>query len=124
MSVETTNLEALGRELGSAIAETDEYRRFEEAKTAVEADDEAQERIREFNQLREEFALARQTGNATQEGLQKLQAKQQELHDLPVMSEYLEAQSALQSRLESINEAISDPLAVDFGGEAGGCCQD
>jgi cell fate (sporulation/competence/biofilm development) regulator YlbF (YheA/YmcA/DUF963 family) len=124
MSVETTNLEALGRELGSAIAETDEYRRFEEAKAAVEADDEAQERIREFNQLREEFSLARQTGNATQEGLQKLQAKQQELHALPVMSEYLEAQSALQSRLESINEAISEPLAVDFGGEAGGCCQE
>jgi cell fate (sporulation/competence/biofilm development) regulator YlbF (YheA/YmcA/DUF963 family) len=124
MSVETTNLEALGRELGSAIAETDEHRRFAEAKAAVEADDEAQERIREFNQLREEFSLARQTGNATQEGLRKLQTKQQELHDLPVMSEYLEAQSALQSRLESINEAISDPIAVDFGGEAGGCCQE
>jgi cell fate (sporulation/competence/biofilm development) regulator YlbF (YheA/YmcA/DUF963 family) len=124
MSVETTNLEALGRELGAAIAETDEYERFEEAKAAVEADDEAQRRITEFNQLREEFMFARQTGNATEEGLRKLQAKQRELHDLPVMAEYLEAQSALQSRLESINEAISEPLAVDFGGEAGGCCQD
>jgi cell fate (sporulation/competence/biofilm development) regulator YlbF (YheA/YmcA/DUF963 family) len=40
------------------------------------------------------------------------------------MAEYLEAQSELQDRLESVNEAISDPLAVDFGGEAGGCCQD
>jgi cell fate (sporulation/competence/biofilm development) regulator YlbF (YheA/YmcA/DUF963 family) len=124
MSVETTSLEELGRELGTAIADTEEYERFEEAKTAVEADDEAQERIREFNQLREEFMFARQTGNATQEGMQKLQAKQEELHSLPVMAEYLEAQSALQERLESVNQAISDPLAVDFGGEAGGCCQD
>jgi cell fate (sporulation/competence/biofilm development) regulator YlbF (YheA/YmcA/DUF963 family) len=124
MSVETTSLEQMGRDLGSAIAETDEYQRFEEAKTAVEADDEAQAHIREFNQLREEFMLARQTGNATQEGMQKLQEKQQELHGLPVMSEYLEAQAALQSRLETVNEAISEPLAVDFGGEAGGCCQD
>jgi cell fate (sporulation/competence/biofilm development) regulator YlbF (YheA/YmcA/DUF963 family) len=124
MSVETTNLEQLGRDLGAAIAETDEYERFEETKAAVEADDEAQERIREFNQLREEFMFARQTGNATQEGMQKLQTKQQELHDLPVMADYLAAQSELQDRLESINEAISEPLAVDFGGEAGGCCQD
>ncbi|WP_318569533.1 YlbF family regulator [Salinigranum marinum] len=124
MSVETTSLEELGRELGAAIAETDEYERFEEAKAAVEADDEAQERIREFNQLREEFMFARQTGNATQEGMQKLQEKQQNLHDLPVMADYLDAQSELQSRLESINQAISAPLAVDFGGEAGGCCQD
>jgi cell fate (sporulation/competence/biofilm development) regulator YlbF (YheA/YmcA/DUF963 family) len=124
MSVETTSLEELGRELGAAIAETDEYERFEEAKAAVEADDEAQERIREFNQLREEFMFARQTGNATQEGMQKLQEKQQNLHDLPVMADYLDAQSELQSRLESVNQAISGPLAVDFGGEAGGCCQD
>ena len=124
MSVETTSLEELGRDLGAAIAETDEYERFEEAKAAVEADDEAQERIREFNQLREEFMFARQTGNATQEGMQKLQEKQQNLHDLPVMADYLDAQSELQSRLESINQAISAPLAVDFGGEAGGCCQD
>jgi cell fate (sporulation/competence/biofilm development) regulator YlbF (YheA/YmcA/DUF963 family) len=124
MSVETTSLEELGRELGAAIAETDEYERFEEAKAAVEADDEAQERIREFNQLREEFMFARQTGNATQEGMQKLQEKQQNLHDLPVMADYLDAQSELQSRLESVNQAISAPLAVDFGGEAGGCCQD
>ncbi|WP_136591872.1 YlbF family regulator [Salinigranum halophilum] len=124
MSVETTSLEQMGRDLGAAIAETDEYQRFEQAKQAVEADDEAQAHIREFNQLREEFMFARQTGNATEDGMQKLQSKQQELHSLPVMSEYLEAQSELQSRLETVNEAISDPLAVDFGGEAGGCCQD
>ncbi|WP_372910863.1 YlbF family regulator [Salinigranum sp.] len=124
MSVETTSLEQMGRDLGAAIAETDEYQRFEEAKQAVEADDEAQAHIREFNQLREEFMFARQTGNATQEGMQKLQSKQQELHGLPVMAEYLEAQAALQDRLETVNEAISEPLAVDFGGEAGGCCQD
>jgi cell fate (sporulation/competence/biofilm development) regulator YlbF (YheA/YmcA/DUF963 family) len=124
MSVETATLEQLGHELGDAIAETETYERFEAAKAAVEADDDAQEHIREFNQLREEFMFARQTGNATEEGMRKLQAKQQELHDLPVMAEYLEAQSALQDRLEAINEAISEPLAVDFGGEAGGCCQD
>jgi cell fate (sporulation/competence/biofilm development) regulator YlbF (YheA/YmcA/DUF963 family) len=124
MSVETTSLEQMGRDLGAAIAETDEYERFEAAKRAVETDDEAQAHIREFNQLREEFTFARQTGNATQEGMEKLQEKQQELHSLPVMSEYLAAQEALQSRLETVNEAISAPLAVDFGGEAGGCCQD
>ncbi|WP_129115701.1 YlbF family regulator [Halegenticoccus tardaugens] len=124
MSVETTSIEDLGRELGDAIAETSEYRAFEEAKAAVENDAEAQETISEFEQLRQEFMLARQTGQATQEGLQKVQRAQQELHALPVMAEYLEAQEELQSRLEGVNEAISEPLAVDFGGEAGGCCHD
>jgi cell fate (sporulation/competence/biofilm development) regulator YlbF (YheA/YmcA/DUF963 family) len=124
MSTQTTALEELGRELGDAIAETPEYRAFEEAKAEVEADDEVQERISEFERTREEFMFARQAGKATQEDLEEVQQKQQKLHSMPVMEEFLDAQSKLQSRLEDVNRAISDPLAVDFGGEAGGCCRD
>jgi cell fate (sporulation/competence/biofilm development) regulator YlbF (YheA/YmcA/DUF963 family) len=119
-----TDLESMGRRLGERIAETSEYRAFEEAKAAVEQDDEAQERITEFEQRRSDFMVARQMGNASQEDLRELQEAQQELHSLPVMEEFLVAQDRLQDRLEAVNEAISDPLAVDFGGEAGGCCQD
>jgi cell fate (sporulation/competence/biofilm development) regulator YlbF (YheA/YmcA/DUF963 family) len=43
---------------------------------------------------------------------------------MPVMADYLDAQDELQERLKRVNEAISGPLAVDFGGEAGGCCHD
>ncbi|MCO8268774.1 YlbF family regulator [Haloferax prahovense] len=124
MSTQTTRLEELGRELGEAIADHPKYEAYEEAKAAVEADDDVQELITEFNQLREEFNVARQMGEATQEGLQKVQAAQEELHSEPVMEEYLLAQAELVGELEKINEAISEPLAVDFGGEAGGCCND
>lgn len=124
MSVETTRLADLGRELGEAIAETDEYERFEAAKAAVEDDEDAQAKIEEFERIRREFALARQTGDASQEDLEELQSAQAELHDLPVMATYLEAQAELDARLEALNEAISEPLAVDFGEQAGGCCQD
>ena len=118
------SVEALAHELGDAIAETPEYRRFEEAKAAVREDEEAQARISEFEQLRQEFAMARQAGRADQETLEKVQEAQQELHALSVMTEYVEAQDDLQDRLEGLNEAISEGLLVDFGGEAGGCCQD
>lgn len=124
MSVETTSLESLGRELGDAIAESPEYERFEEARQAVEDDDEAQAQIEEFEQLRQEFMMARQTGQASQEDVKEVQRAQEKLHRLPVMSEFLDAKSELQDRLEAINRAVSEPLAVDFGGEAGGCCQD
>ncbi|QAU12440.1 YlbF family regulator [Halorubrum sp. BOL3-1] len=124
MSVEQASIEDLGRELGERIAETAEYERFEEARAAVQRDEEVQSRIDEFEQLRAEFMQARQTGQATNEGLQRVQEAQDELHSIPVMSEYLDAQDELEDTLESVNEAISEPLAVDFGGEAGGCCQD
>lgn len=124
MSAQTTSLEDMGRELGQAIADTPEYRAFEEAKAEVEADDDVQAKISEFEQLREEFMFARQAGQATKEDLEEVQQKQEELHSIPVMETFLDAKSELQSRLEDVNRAISDPLAVDFGGEAGGCCQD
>jgi len=124
MSVQQDRLEELGRELGDAITETPEYQAFEETKAAVEADDDVQEQIAEFQERRDHYMHARQMGNATEENLRKVQEAQEELHSMPEMASYLDAQERLQDRLEAVNEAISEPLAVDFGGEAGGCCHD
>ena len=121
---DSETVEGMGRKLGEAIADLPEYERFEEAKEQVEKDPDAQEKIREFEQQRQEFALARQTGDADREDMMELQRTQQELHAIPVMERFLERQEELQDRLEAVNEAISEPLAVDFGGEAGGCCND
>ncbi|MFB6139918.1 MAG: YlbF family regulator [Halosimplex sp.] len=117
-------LDALARELGERIEGMPLYERYQEAKAEVEADEDLQEQIREFEQIREEFMLARQTGEATREELRTLQDAQEELHDHPAMSEYLQAQNELELRLQELNEIISEPLTVDFGGKAGGCCED
>ncbi|MFC6754422.1 YlbF family regulator [Halorubrum tibetense] len=124
MSVEHASIEELGRELGEQIARTPEYERFEDAREAVQRDEDVQERIDEFERIREEFMQARRTGDASQSDLKRVQQAQSELHSMPVMREFLDAQDELSDTLESVNEAISEPLAVDFGGEAGGCCQD
>ncbi|WP_253736828.1 YlbF family regulator [Halohasta salina] len=124
MSVETATLEDLGRELGEKIADSPEHEAFVEANEAVENNAEAQEKIKEFEQLRHEFMVDREAGRADRESMREVKRAQRELHALPVMEEYLDAQEALQERLESVNMAISEELAVDFGGEAGGCCQD
>lgn len=121
---ERSTVETMGRELGEAIAVLPEYEAFEAAREAVQADDEAQTAISEFEQTRREFMLARQTGQADEESLQEVQQAQQELHALPVMASFLDAQDDLVDRLEDVNRAISEPLAIDFGGEAGGCCHD
>ncbi|WP_435360691.1 YlbF family regulator [Haloarchaeobius sp. DFWS5] len=112
------------RELGAALRELPEYERFAEAQQAVEESDEAQEKIEEFESVRQEFMLARQTGQANQEDLQNLQETQQELHDIPAMAEYLDAQNRLDARLEAVNDVLSDELGLDFADEASGCCND
>jgi cell fate (sporulation/competence/biofilm development) regulator YlbF (YheA/YmcA/DUF963 family) len=124
MSIEQQSVVDMGRELGEAITDLPEYERFEAAKAAVEESDEAQREIQRFEQKRQEFAMLRQTGEASEEDLRELQEAQEELHDIPAMADYVAAQEELDAKLEAINEAISEPLAVDFGEEAGGCCQD
>jgi len=124
MSIEQQSVVDMGRELGEAITDLPEYERFEAAKAAVEESDEAQREIQRFEQKRQEFAMLRQTGEASEEDLRELREAQEELHDIPAMADYVAAQEELDAKLEAINEAISEPLAVDFGEEAGGCCQD
>jgi cell fate (sporulation/competence/biofilm development) regulator YlbF (YheA/YmcA/DUF963 family) len=132
MSVETTpegdvtddDVTELAESLGEAITELPAYQEFVEAKAAVESDEELQEEIREFERIREEFMMARQTGDATNDDLRELQSAQQELHEKPKMAKYLQAQSEIELTLQELNHTISDPLAVDFGEKAGGCCQD
>ncbi len=114
----------LADDLGEAITQLPEYEKFLAAKERVEADEEAQEQIQEFEQIREEYMHARSTGQATQDDLMTLQRAQESLHDIPVMAEFLQAQNDLELRLQAVNEHISDSLAVDFGEKAGGCCQD
>ena len=132
MSIETDatgtdadeGVDALARKLGEEIANLPVYERYQEAKQEVEADEDLQEEIREFEQIREEFMLARQTGEATREDLRTLQDAQEELHEKPKMSDYLQAQNELELRLQELNEVVSEPLTVDFSGTAGGCCED
>ncbi|MXR52064.1 YlbF family regulator [Halovenus sp. WSH3] len=118
------SIEDLARSLGDAIADLPEYQTFLEKQEAVEADEETQEKIAEFEQVRTKYMSARQRGEATQDDLRELQETQQELHDIPVMREYLQAENDLELRLQALNEYVSDPLAVDFGEKAGGCCED
>lgn len=123
-ATDTTKADELASQLGEAITETPEYSAFEASKRAVETNEAVQERIDEFEDLRQEFLLARQTGDATQADVERVKEAQQHLHDHPVMAEYLDAQDALEAKFEALNDRISEPLAVDFVGESGACCQD
>lgn len=117
-------VDELAAKLGDAIAELPEYRRFLDAKERVESSEAAQAKIREFERVREEFALARQTGEATQQDVRELKAARAELDEIPEMADFLAARSDLERRLRTVDERISDPLAIAFGETASVCCQD
>ncbi|MFP4591198.1 MAG: YlbF family regulator [Halobacteriales archaeon] len=125
MSVDLgTDVETIGERLGEAIAELDAYERYETAQEAVKASDQAQELIERFEQRRHAYLVARQSGQVTEADAQEVRELQDELHALPVMQEFLEAQRELEGRLVAVNDAVSRGLAVDFADVAGSCCHD
>ena len=131
MSVETDSetdpaddVEALSSDLGEAITDLPVYEDYLHAKEAVEADPDLQAEIRAFERRREEFVVARRAGDATDEDLHELQRAQEALHDRPKMAAFLEAKADLEARLRELDELVSEPLAVEFGRTAGGCCED
>ncbi len=118
------SIEALAESLGEAIKGLPEYEQFIEAKAAVEADTEAQEQISEFERARRRYMDARERGAATRDDLREMQQKQEELHEIPVMKEFLQAENDLELRLKALNAHINEPLSIDFGDKATGCCND
>lgn len=116
-----SEIETTGAQLGDAIADLPEYESYVAAESAVETSMEAQEYIETFESKREQLMLAKQVGEATQDDVAELREIQAELHELPVMKAFVEAQQALKERLSEINAAISDDLEIDFAEEAGGC---
>lgn len=130
MSIDTgtptagTDAERLATALGEAITDLPEYQAYLDAKADVEADEQARERIEEFEQVRQEYMLARQTNRAEESDRRALRDAKQRLHALPVMKTYLRKQAALETRLGELDDLISEPLTVEFGQQAGGCCQD
>jgi cell fate (sporulation/competence/biofilm development) regulator YlbF (YheA/YmcA/DUF963 family) len=115
---------ALAEALGTALASSPEHEAFVKAEAAVEADEAAQQRIAEFERKRSAFVADRERGEAMRADLEELEQLQSELHEMDVVAEYLNAKAELEATLDAVNNAVSAPLAVDFGGQAGGCCMD
>ena len=118
------SIEELAQSLGEAIADLPEYQSFIEAREAVEQDEDAQEQIAEFERARRQYMDARERGAATRDDLREMQKKQEELHEIPVMKEFLQVENDLELRLKALNEHVNEPLDIDFGDKASGCCND
>lgn len=121
---ETSDVDRLASQLGAAIAELPEHERYVGTKRAVENDETAQELIESFERTREAYLQGSQQGETNERKRRELEQAHRKLQSLPVMEDYLQAQSALERRLNRVNLAISEHLLVDFGEQTSGCCQD
>ena len=113
------------RELGMAIQESAEFQRLQFAREAQEADDDLQEKIQEFNLLRQKLVNEqKKAGNGSSDKVTALEAETDTMYNeiviIPVMKEFLAAKREMDKIVGDVNRILSYYITGDEG--CGGGC--
>ncbi len=115
------------RELGELLIATDEYRRVQQAESAFNADELAQAKVGEFNQLQKAIQEMMQIPEPDQAAIaamaDRLRHMQAELTEMPSVKEMNEAQTAFSGLLTQVNQVLRFIITgeVEEGGCGGNC---
>ena len=122
------NILEKARELGQAIAESEEQQKMQNAEAAVMQDAQASALMREFSDLKAEVQQMLGAESPDEETLQarsdRLQEVQDQLNELPLIQELLETRGAFSQMMSQVNQVIQYMVTgevSDCGGDCGGC---
>ena len=129
------NIIVCARELGAAIQESAEFQRLSLAREIQEADDGLQEKIQEFNLLRQKIINGRKkTVDKDDTKIAALEKQAQDMYEqimlIPAMKEYMEAKRAVDKIMSEVNGILNyymtgeEGCSADDCGGCQGCCGD
>lgn len=111
------------REFAAVLAETAEYRAFDEAQLQLRQDMAAQEAIRAFQGKQQALGWRLQLGMLEDADREELQRLQQTMLNQPSIRAYVEAQERLSLLCQEAAGLISEIIGLDFAASCGpGCC--
>lgn len=112
------------RALGEAMAQTDEYKAVQAAQTQLDADEEAQALIGQYNGLQTTMQELMQAENPDRDAVAALASSmrqiQGQLTQMPAMQALNEAQTAFADVLNSVNQVLRFIITGQTG-DADGC---
>jgi len=124
-TVEISEAEALraAREFAAVLAETPEYRAFDEAQGLLRRDPAAQAALRAFQEKQQDLAWQLQFGLLGDDGRGELRRLQQEMLAQPTVQAYIEAQRQLSLLCQEVAGLVSETVGLNFAASCGpGCC--
>ena len=111
------------REFAEVLAETPEYRAFEEAQRRMRQDPAAQEAIRAFQAKQQSLGWMVQLGLVGEAEQAELQRLRQAMLAQPTVRSYTEAQERLGSLCQEVAQLLSEEIGLSFAAACGpGCC--
>lgn len=122
------NILEKARELGQAIAESEEQLNMRAAEDAVMEDAQASTLMREYSELKIEVQQMLESESPDEEALSaksdRLQEAQDQLNDLPLVQRMLETRGEFAQMMAQVNQVIQFMVTgetSDCGGDCGGC---
>ena len=114
------------RELGISIQESAEFQRLQTARDIQQSDDDLQEKIQEFNLMRQKHTNEQNKQDNERNDVKIAETEQQirrmydEIRSIPIMKEYLDAKNAMDKIMGEVNSIINYYLVGDEGEGCGG----
>lgn len=112
------------KQFAQTLADTPQYREFEQAYQAYRQDAEAQNILTKF-QTRQASLRAMLALNAVSaEDRNELKSLQDQFYNQPSVVRYARAQEDLVGLCQQIGDILSESIGIDFGSscKTGGCC--
>lgn len=111
------------RQLGAALAESEEYRVMKAAERAMQSDAEAMAAISAVQKYQESLGWQLETGLLTDEQRAELQRLQDAMIAQPAVRRYMEAQQRFMELCQEAAALVSSQVGLDItAGLGGGCC--
>lgn len=123
----TQEVGAAAKAFAAALADTPEFRAFEESYHAFKHDRAAQEVVRHVEDKQRMLQMMQRLGKLEQNELDELSRLRETMMSQPVVSAYVDAQNELIELCQTVVREISDAIDLDFAGacaapSASGCC--
>lgn len=99
-------------ELGALILQSDEYRKYDECRQRLKENEELYQKVNEYREKNFQLQLNGEAENTHSGG--KLADKYEEILDIHIVIEYLNAELMLCRRLQDISEVLLSGVDLDL----------
>lgn len=113
----------LTRKLGAAIQETDEYKRFMQAKDTNDKDEELQKQIGDFNLLKMQLDAEHEKEEKDEAKVLEINEKIVELYNIIISGEAMTEYNAAYQEYKELTDKISNILLMCENGEDPATCE-
>lgn len=111
------------QDFAAALAETQQFKAFEQAAYAFHQDQSAQQALQAYQQKQQSLRSLLMLNALSAEQRDELERLQSAFNDQPVVQEFFTAQAQLATLCQALGDTLSDSIGLNYAASCGvSCC--